>query len=147
MDCQNNHYEVDFFGNSIFKLIPYPSWIKNNPEQKPLKQKMYRTDLLLLIEKENLTGKINLSGPPDTDSEYTINQVFNLHDTLDNIPLSKLQIENIFLPNTKKLTREPLQKYQNLDPVIRQLKSWHFYKTKPMKADMNSRKQNSSKIL
>ena len=28
-----------------------------------------------------------------------------------------------------------LQKYQNLDPVIRQLKSWHKYKTKPTKAD------------
>ena len=28
-----------------------------------------------------------------------------------------------------------LQKYQNLDPVIRQLKSWHIYKTKPTKAD------------
>ena len=28
-----------------------------------------------------------------------------------------------------------LQKYQNLDPVIRQLKSWHKYKTKPLKAN------------
>ena len=28
-----------------------------------------------------------------------------------------------------------LQKHQNLDPVIRQLKSWHKYKTKPLKAD------------
>ena len=53
-----------------------------------------------------------------------------------NIPLSKLEIENIFLPNTEKLTLEPLQKYQNFDPVIRQLKSWHTYKTKPVKADI-----------
>ena len=30
---------------------------------------------------------------------------------------------------------EFLEKYQNLDPVIRQLKSWHKYKTKPTKAD------------
>ena len=30
---------------------------------------------------------------------------------------------------------ELLQKYQNLDPVNRQLKSWHKYKTKPTKAD------------
>ena len=28
-----------------------------------------------------------------------------------------------------------MKKYQNLDPVIRQLKSWHKYKTKPAKAD------------
>ena len=28
-----------------------------------------------------------------------------------------------------------MQKSQNLDPVIRQLKSWHKYKTKPTKAD------------
>ena len=28
-----------------------------------------------------------------------------------------------------------LQKYQNLDPVIKQLKSWHKCKTKPLKAD------------
>ena len=28
-----------------------------------------------------------------------------------------------------------MKQYQNLDPVIRQLKSWHKYKTKPVKAD------------
>ena len=28
-----------------------------------------------------------------------------------------------------------LQKHQNLDPVFGQLKSWHEYKTKPLKAD------------
>ena len=28
-----------------------------------------------------------------------------------------------------------MKRYQNLDPVIRQLKSWHKYKTKPAKAD------------
>ena len=28
-----------------------------------------------------------------------------------------------------------LQKHQNLDPVIRQLKFWHKYKTKPLEAD------------
>ena len=56
--------------------------------------------------------------------------------TLYNIPLSKLEIEKIFLTNTEKLTIELLQKYQNFDPVIRQLKFWHTYKTKPMKADI-----------
>ena len=46
-----------------------------------------------------------------------------------------IEIENIFLPTTEKVTQELLQKNQNLDPVIRQLKSWHEYKTKPNKAD------------
>ena len=50
-------------------------------------------------------------------------------------PLSKLEIGNIFLPPTDKITLELLKQYQNLDPVIRQLKSWLKYKTKPVKAD------------
>ena len=66
--------------------------MKNDTHPKPLKQKMYRTDLFPLIEKENLTDNINLSGPPDNDSNHVINQVFNLHDP--NIPLSKMEIEN-----------------------------------------------------
>ena len=49
--------------------------------------------------------------------------------------LSKLEIDNIFLPPTEKITLELLKQYQNFDPVIRQLKSWHKYKTKPSKAD------------
>ena len=71
---------------------------------------MYQTDLFLLIEKEILTDNIYLSGPPYSDTKITINNVFNLHDPLDNIPLSKLEIKNIFLPNTDKLTLELLQK-------------------------------------
>ena len=82
-----------------------------------------------------MTDKINLSGPQTNDSKYTINQVFDLHDPLDTIPLSKLENDNIFLPPTDKITLEFLKRYQNLDPVIRQLKSWHKYKTKPAKAD------------
>ena len=69
------------------------------------------------------------------DSKYTINPVFNLHDPLDTVPLSKVEIEKIFLPNTEKFTLELLQKHQNLDPVVRQLISWYKYKTKPIKAD------------
>ena len=88
-----------------------------------------------MIEKENLTDEINLSGPPINNSKYTINQVFDLHDPLDTIPLSKIEVENIFLPPTEKITLQLLQKYQNIDAVIRQLKSWHKYKTKPTKAD------------
>ena len=103
---------------------------------KTTQTKNVQDRLIPLIEKENLTDNINLSGPPDTDRKYTIHQVFNLHDPLDNIPLSKLEIEKIFLPNTEKLTIELLQKYQNFDPVFRQLKSWHTYKTKPMKAEI-----------
>ena len=40
LDCLNNHYEVDLLGNSTFKPIPYSSWIKNNTQQKSLKQKV-----------------------------------------------------------------------------------------------------------
>ena len=49
--------------------------------------------------------------------------------------LSKLEIDNIFLPPTEKIILELLKRYQNLDPVIIQLKSCHKYKTKPAKAD------------
>ena len=135
LDCQNNHYEVDLLGTSTFKPIPYSQWIKNNTQQKRVKQHSHKKDLFPLIEKENLTDKINLSGPQTNDSKYTINQVFDLHDPLDTIPSSKLEIENIFLPPTDKITINTLKQYQNLDPVIRQLKLWHKYKTKPVKAD------------
>ena len=40
-----------------------------------------------LIEKENLTDTTNLSGSPTNDPKYTVNQVFDLHDPLDTIPL------------------------------------------------------------
>ena len=135
LDCQNNPYEVDLLGTSTFKPIPYSQWIKNNTQQKRIKQLSHKKDLFQIIEKENLTDKINLSGPQTNDSKYTINQVFDLHDPLDTIPLSKLEIDNIFLPPTDKNTLELLKQYQNLDPVIRQLKSWHKYKTKPVKAE------------
>ena len=135
LDCQDNHYEVDLLGTSTFKPIPYSQWIKNNTQQKRVKQHSHKKDLFPLIEKEDLTDKINLSGPQTSDSKYTINQVFDLHDPLDTIPLSKLEIENIFLPPTDKITINTLKQYQNLDPVIRQLKSWHKYKTKPAEAD------------
>ena len=41
LDCQKNHYEVDFLGKFTFKLIRYSSWIRNNTHQKPFKQKLY----------------------------------------------------------------------------------------------------------
>ena len=44
LDCQINHYEVDLLGTSTFKPISYSSWIKNNTEQKPVKQKLYKKD-------------------------------------------------------------------------------------------------------
>ena len=135
LDCQNNHYEVDLLGTSTFKPIPYSHWIKNNTQQKTIKQQPYKKDPFPLIEKENLTDIINLSGPPTTDLKYALNQVFNLQQTLDTIPLSKIEVENFFLSPTEKITLQLLQKYQNFDPVIRQLKSWHKYKTKPAKTD------------
>ena len=96
LNCQNNHYEVDLLGKSTYKPIPYSTCIKNNTQQKPVKQQLYKKDLFPLIEKENLTNNIILSGPPNNDSKYTINHVFNLHGPLDTITLSKLEIENFF---------------------------------------------------
>ena len=135
LDCQNNHYEVELLGTSTFKPIPYSKWIKNNTQQKRIGHHPHKKDLFPLNEEENLTDKINLSGPQTNGSKYTINQVFDLHDPLDTIPLSKLEIEKNFLPPTDKINVELLKQYQNFDPVIRQLKSWHKYKTKPVKAD------------
>ena len=131
LDCQNNHYEIDLLGTSTFKLIPYSQWIKNNTNKKRLKHHSNKKVLFPLIETENFTDKINLSGPQTNYSNYTINQVFDLHDPLDTIPLSKLEIDNIFLSPTDKITLELLKQYQNLDPVIRQLKSWHKTKLNP----------------
>ena len=76
---------------------------KNNTQQKRVKQHPHKKDLFPLIEKENLTDKINLSGPQTNDSKYTINQVFDHHDPLDTNPLSKIEIENNFLPQQIKL--------------------------------------------
>ena len=121
--------------DEIFKPIPCSQGIKNNSQQKKMKQQPHKKDIFPLIEKKNSTDKINLSGPQTNDSKYTINQVFNLHAPLDTIPLSKLEIDNIFLPPTEKITLQLLKQYQNFEPVIRQLKSWHKYKTKPAKAD------------
>ena len=135
LDCQNNHYEVDLVGTSTFKPIPYSHWIKNNTQQKTIKQQPHKKDPFPLKEKENLTYIINLSEPPTNDLKHTINQVFDLHDPLDTIPLSKIEVENFFLPPTETTTQQLLQKYQNFDPFMRQLKSWHKYKTKPAKAD------------
>ena len=135
LDCQNNHYEVDLLGTSPFKPIPYSHWIKNNTQQKTIKQQPHKKYPLPLIENEKLTDIINLSGPPTNDLKYTVNQVFDLHDTLDTIPLSKIKVENIFLPPIETITLQLLQKYQKFDPVIRQLKLWHKYKTNPAKSD------------
>ena len=57
LDCQNNHYEVDLLGTSTFKPIPYSQWVKNNTQQKTMKQHSHKKDLFPLIEKENLTKK------------------------------------------------------------------------------------------
>ena len=60
LDCQNNHYEVDLLGTSTFKPIPYSQWIKNNTQQKKIKQQSHKKDLFQLIETENLTDKIKI---------------------------------------------------------------------------------------
>ena len=132
-NCQNNHYEVDLLGTSTFKPIPYSHWIKNITQQKTIKQQPHKKKHLSNDRKENLTDKINLLGPPINDLKYTLNQVFDRHDPHDTIPLSKIEVENIFLSRTEKITLQLLQKYQNFDPVIRQLKSWHKYKKNQQK--------------
>ena len=103
LDCQSNHYKVDLLETSTFKPIPYSQWIKTNTQQKRIKQHSHKKDFFPLIEKENLTDKINLSGPQTNDSKYKINQVFDLHDPLNTIPLSKLEIDNNFSPQQIKL--------------------------------------------
>ena len=86
--------------------MPYSSLIKNNTQQKPVKQQLYKKDTFPLIKKENFTDNVISSGPPNADSKFTINYLFNLHDPLDTIPFSKFEIENIFLSKTgKKNTR------------------------------------------
>ena len=59
--------------------------------KKKIRQQPSRKDLFLLVEKENLTDNRNLSGPLCNDSIYTKNQVFNLHDPLNTVPLSKIE--------------------------------------------------------
>ena len=86
LDCQNNHYEVDLLDESTFKPISYSSWIKNNTQEKTVRQQSYKKNLFPVIENDNLTDHINLSGPPNNDSKYTISHVFNLQGPLDTIP-------------------------------------------------------------
>ena len=92
------------------------------------------------MKKEKLTEGINFQ---DSNSKYTRNKNFNLQDPLDNIPLSKTKYQNIFLQNTEKSTMELERNYQNLDPVIRQLKSWHKYNTKSINADITIFENNT----
>ena len=63
---------------------------------------MYRTVLFSLVEKENLTDIMIFSGPPGLNSKCTINQVFNLYDPLESIPLAKSEIQKNFLPASDK---------------------------------------------
>ena len=42
LDCQNNHYEVVFLGNSTCKPTLYSLWIKNNTQQNHVNRKRTR---------------------------------------------------------------------------------------------------------
>ena len=57
--------------------------------------------------KTNRSHKI--AGPPIKPKIYNL-KVFNLQDPLDNIPLSRNEIQSILLPNTETLTLQFLQK-------------------------------------
>ena len=52
LDCQKNHYEIDILGLSTFKPILYSQWIKNNTQQKKIKQQPHKNDLFPLIERK-----------------------------------------------------------------------------------------------
>ena len=52
LECQNNHYKVDLLCTSTFKPIPYSHWIKNNTQQKRIKQQSHKKDPFLSIEKK-----------------------------------------------------------------------------------------------
>ena len=81
---------MDLLGTSTFKPNPYSHWIKNNTQQKTIKQQPHKKDPFPFIGDEKVTDIINLSGPPTKDLKYTVNPNFDLHDPLDTIPLSKL---------------------------------------------------------
>ena len=83
-----------------------------------IKQQPHQKDPFPLIEKENLPDIIILSGPPTNDLKYTVNQVFNLHDPLDTIPLSKLEVEKNFLPSTETITLQLLQNTKTLTLLL-----------------------------
>ena len=46
-----------------------------------------------------------------------------------------MKLKTFFSRQEEKRTLDLIQKHQKFDPVIRQLKSWHKYETKPIKAD------------
>ena len=60
LDRQNNHYEVDLLSTSTFKPIPYSHLIKNNTQQKRIKQQLHKKDPFPLIQKKYITDTINL---------------------------------------------------------------------------------------
>ena len=131
LECLNYHYEVDLLGKSTIKPIPIP-W-KNNTIKNT---KITQENLFLLIEKENLIDNVNLPSPPDLNPKNTIKRVSNMQEPLDNTPLSKNEIKNIFLPIKETMTLKLLQNCQKRDPIVRQLKCWHKYKTKIIKTDI-----------
>ena len=144
LDCQDNHYLGNSIGNSTFKPNHTHHGSKTTHNKNHI-NKNHTRKLFPLIEKENLSDSIKLTGPSDISSKYTINKIFNLQNLLYNIPLSKIETQNIFLSVTANLKPLLKQKYQYLQTVIRQPKSWHKYKIKPMKADMTIRE--NTKLL
>ena len=52
LDCQNNHYEVDLLGTSTFTPISYSQWIKNNTQQKKMKQQPQKKTFFHQLKKK-----------------------------------------------------------------------------------------------
>ena len=57
------------------------------------------------------------------------------HNSRHNDRNDPLDIKTFLITNRKNWTTINTKIYQKFDPIIRQLKSWHKYKTKPAKAD------------
>ena len=122
-------------GNSTFKPIPNSSWIKNITQQKRLEQKCIG-QTYSLKRKKNFTDNINSSGSPDLDwKKKNNNSSFYSTWTTRKYTLLKNGNRKFFLAATEKRIHDLLQKNRHFDPVNRQLKSRHKYKTKPVKAD------------
>ena len=105
-----------------FRLFHKVSWNKRHSKTK--KQNPQRDKTFPREKKTIFIGHKILCKNTGYKQEKRNEKVFNLKDIVDNIPKKKT-----FLPYTAQLTIEILQKYQSLDPVFRQMKSWKKNKT------------------
>ena len=108
--------------------------MKNNTQQKTSNYKTHRNILFPLLEKENLTDVINLPAPPQFRFKPKKYNQLDIQFTRPpgNIPLSKIEIQNIFLTKAKKMT----PKYYNKTLSSNNINHGNKNETKPMKPDI-----------